>query len=75
MHPRWNRDRQWDAGGGSGRGARIIHPFAGVTTAISATTCRAMNLFPDQPPPPSPPAKPKLTAAEATKGSVHDLSE
>jgi len=32
--------------------------------ATSAPTCRAMSLFPDDPPPPSPPAKPKLTSTE-----------
>jgi predicted flap endonuclease-1-like 5' DNA nuclease len=64
MPLRWNRDRQWDAGGGSGCGAGIIQPFAGVTPTTSAPTCRTMSLFPDQPPPPSPPEKPKLATAD-----------
>jgi hypothetical protein len=32
--------------------------------STGATTCHAMSLFPDQPPSPSPPAKPKLSAEE-----------
>jgi len=37
---------------------------AGVTTSTGATTCHAMNRSPDQPPPPLPPAKPKMSAEE-----------
>jgi hypothetical protein len=36
----------------------------GMMPATSATTSHSMSLFPDQPPPTSPPAKPKLTPEE-----------
>ena len=35
-----------------------------MTTATAAATLHGMSLFPDQPPPTSPPAKPKLTPDE-----------
>src|SRR5215210_3076966 len=34
------------------------------TTVTAAINWHGMSLFPDQPPPPSPPAKPKLSAEE-----------